>query len=85
MADINKCETCESQEGFTASTGSCPLWMSDGRSFGDKVYNPRCQSQYQIQFDNQFQSNFEFRQFLMRNAEKIMQENALKASQSMQQ
>lgn len=75
MAEFKTCTTCK--EGTQSQAPfSCPLRMSDGRSFGDVVYTNRCEQQYQMQFDKQFADNFEYRQFLMRNADAIMKQNA---------
>ncbi len=72
------CETCKVQ-GQDVNHGSCPLWMADGRSFGDVVYKPRCQQQYQ-QYQNEFATNFDYRLFLIQNAESLMKQNMEKAS-----
>jgi hypothetical protein len=56
--------------------------MSDGRSFGDTLYGSRCDSQYQLQFDQGINSSFDYKQFLMQNAESLMQQNAQKAFMS---
>lgn len=68
MSEFQKCETC---------SFSCPVKMSDGRSFGDVVYASRCEKQYQMQFDKNFKSSFDYRQFLIDNAEKIMKQDRL--------
>lgn len=82
MAEFKKCTTCQQ----TSTTGAfvCPLRMSDGRSFGDTIYTNRCEQQYQLQFDKQFPSNFEYRQFLMQNAETLMKQNKDSAYTSLQ-
>lgn len=89
MAEFQRCAECEkpqseSERPTTNSVASIktksskcnPNFMADGRSFGDIMYKSRCTSQYQPQIDNNFQSSFEYRQYLIQNAEKIMQENS---------
>jgi hypothetical protein len=49
--------------------------MADGRSFGDVVYTSRCEQQYKLQFENKFTSNFDYRQYLIQNAEALMKQN----------
>ena len=68
MSEFQKCETC---------SFSCPVKMSDGRSFGDTVYTSRCDQQYQMQFDKNFRSSFDYRQFLIENAEKLIKQDRL--------
>jgi len=68
MSEFQKCETC---------SFSCPVKMSDGRSFGDAVYTSRCDQQYQMQFDKNFRSSFDYRQFLIENAEKLIKQDRL--------
>lgn len=82
MSDFKKCDTCTKDK----QTGSftCPLWMSDGRSFGDAVYTSRCEKQYQLQFDKEFKSSFDYRQFLIENADALMKQNSLNAFRSLQ-
>lgn len=89
MAEFQRCAECEKPQAtnplvatktFFAGKSKChPNFMADGRSFGDVMYKSRCTSQYQPQIDNNFKSNFEYRQYLIQNAEKIMQENSQKA------
>lgn len=83
MADFKRCTSCE-QGSKSESPFVCPLRMSDGRSFGDVVYTNRCEQQYQLQFDKQFPSNFEYRQFLMQNAEALIKQNSKNAFESLQ-
>jgi hypothetical protein len=75
------CQSCQVQ-GQDVSQGTCPLWMADGRSFGDVVYKPRCQQQYEISSSqNQtFASSFDYRQYLIQNADALMKDNSAKAS-----
>jgi hypothetical protein len=86
MADFNiayssgaSCKSCTKQ-GQDVVNGSCPLWMADGRSFGDFVYKPRCQQQYPEQFTN----NFDYRLYLIQNAEAIIKENSQVAGSRLQ-
>lgn len=75
MSEFQKCETC---------SFSCPLNMADGRSFGDKVYASRCEKQYQLQFDKSFKSSFEYRQYLIENAEALMKNDRTNAFHAFQ-
>ena len=79
------CQSCEVQ-GQDVPHGTCPLWMADGRSFGDVVYKPRCQQQYEISStqNQEFPSSFDYRLFLIQNAEVLMKENNTKASSRLQ-
>lgn len=76
------CTSCTKPQTGGVFVNDCPLRMSDGRSFGDKVYGSRCDSQYQLQFDQGLNSSFDYKQFLMQNAESLMQQNAQKAFSS---
>jgi hypothetical protein len=68
------CNTCEKKNS------TCPILMSDGRSFGDIVYTSRCEQQYKPVIEQkQFTNNFEYRQYLIQNAEILMKENEQKA------
>ena len=69
-AEYQKCETC---------AFSCPLKMADGRSFGDNIYASRCDKQYQLQFDKGFKSSFDYRQYLIENAEALMKKDRTNA------
>lgn len=75
------CQSCEIQ-GQNIENGTCPLWMADGRSFGDVVYKPRCQQQYENQ---QFPSSFDYRLYLIQNAEELMKENNQNAALRLKQ
>jgi hypothetical protein len=69
------CKDCATENG-------CPLWMNDGRSFGDIVYASRCETQYRPFIGDHLPDNassYEFKQFLVQNAEKIMQQERRKA------
>lgn len=59
----------------------CPYTMSDGRSFTD--YKSKCDKESRLLSGQEqaFQNDYDFRMYLTRNAEKIMEEqrnNALK-------
>lgn len=75
MSEFQKCETC---------SFSCPVKMADGRSFGDAVYASRCEKQYQMQFDKNFKSSFDYRQFLIENAEILMKQDRLNSFHAFQ-
>lgn len=75
MSEFEKCDKC---------TFSCPVKMSDGRSFGDAVYSSRCEKQYQLQFDKDIKSSFEYRQYLIENAQALMNNDRLKAYHAFQ-
>jgi hypothetical protein len=75
MSDNKQCTKCDKSKNWE----QCPLRMQDGRSFGDAVYGSRCDKQYQGQLDMQFNSSYEYRLFLQRNAEALMKKNAQKA------
>jgi hypothetical protein len=51
----------------------CPALMSDGRTFTD--YRPRCMVNDQIKKANQLTNSYDFRQFLIHNAESLMKAN----------
>ncbi len=51
----------------------CPARMDDGRAFTD--YRPRSTVDNMIRINNGIQSSYEYRQFLMHNATKIMDVN----------
>ena len=51
----------------------CPARMSDGRHFTD--YRPSCDVDASIRGDNNIGSSFEYRTFLQRNAESLMNVN----------
>jgi hypothetical protein len=76
------CFSCDfkTTQGQGVTYGSCPVWMADGRSFGDVVYQPRCGQQY----EQKFPTNFDYRLYLIQNAENIMKENTVKATSRLQ-
>lgn len=80
------CQSCQVQ-GQHVEHGTCPLWMADGRSFGDVVYKPRCQQQYEtsVHQTQQFPSSFDYRLYLIQNAEELIKENNAKAASRLQQ
>ena len=83
MSDFEKCTSCK--KDTNNGSFSCPVKMADGRSFGDSVYASRCENQYQMQFDKEFKSSFDYRQYLIENAEALMKhdrQNALHKIQS---
>jgi hypothetical protein len=85
MSEFQRCTECEKPQNtdYGGRENKChPNFMADGRSFGDQIYSGKCQSQYQMQIDNQIISNFEYRQYLIQNAESIMRQNIQKASQN---
>ena len=49
---------------------ACPYKMSDGRNFTD--YRPSCTIAYQKKQNNSFKSNYEQRQYLIKNANSII-------------
>ena len=51
----------------------CPYRMSDGRNFTD--YRTRCTIAYQFKEQNKFKSSYDQRQFLIKNADKLMKDN----------
>ena len=55
---------------------NCPPRMDDGRHFTD--YRPRCLLNNITRLNNNIRNSFEYRLFLSRNAEKLMQENRQK-------
>lgn len=52
---------------------SAPARMADGRHFTD--YRSSCLTNTRIQADNKVVNNYEFRMFLIRNAEQLMEQN----------
>lgn len=85
MSEFNQsCTSCtkDNQQQGSGEVYNCPLLMQDGRSFGDKVYSARCQQQYQVQFDKSIKSSYEYRQYLINNAEALMKQNSTNAFRS---
>ncbi len=73
------CATCDSQKAPRVDAKKnnvqkpCPMRMSDGRQFTD--YRTRCAIAYQMRKTNAFESSYDQRQFLIKNASSLMQEN----------
>lgn len=82
MTQPSTCTSCKRNN--TTNINSCPLWMQDGRSLGDYRYTPRCEQQYDVVFDDKLYSSFEYRQYLIQNAERLMKENFQKSVKSFQ-
>ena len=57
---------------------NCPALMSDGRAFTD--YRPSSDVNNMIRYSNNVMSNYEYRQFLINNASKIMEVNNMYAN-----
>ena len=51
----------------------CPAKMSDGRMFTD--YRPSCTVNNNLRSQNNSENSYEYRQFLIRNADKLMNVN----------
>jgi hypothetical protein len=56
----------------------CPALMSDGRAFTD--YRQSSQVDNMIQYSNNIMSSYQYRQFLINNADKIMDVNTMYAT-----
>ena len=87
MSDIKTCDSCTkgNQEYQSQQVGpvyNCPLLMQDGRSFGDMIYSSRCKTQYQVQIDRSIKSSYEYRQYLINNAESLIKQNSTNAFRS---
>lgn len=59
---------------------NCAPRMNDGRNFTD--YRPRCISNFQDLPPNVRNGSYEYRQFMIANAEKIIKDNRLKSYES---
>lgn len=83
------CQSCDAKTTMLnkveneVSNNTCPVWMADGRSFGDIVYQSRCDQQYKST-QNMFNSSFDYRQYLIQNAEQLMKENSQVATTKLQ-
>jgi hypothetical protein len=66
--------TCKKSNAMAGIDGEmCPNRMQDGRMFTD--YNPRCmQNQFAKEMNN-LPTNYQYRQHLITNGDKILQEN----------
>lgn len=85
MSSQQQCTSCHKPTALHYNEqDNCPFRMSDGRSLGDFVYGPRCEHQYQQQFDKGITSSFDYKHFLIQNAEQLMKTNAQKAFYSTQ-
>lgn len=62
---MTDCVSCNKNTKTT-----CPFRMSDGRNFTD--YTPKCTYAAYQQQQNKFKSNYEQRQYLIHNANKLM-------------
>lgn len=69
--DLKDCESCEpSNNKFFG----CPPLMSDGRHFTD--YRPRCNIIHDmVKREDKNMSSYEYRQYLISNADSIMEKN----------
>ena len=56
----------------------CPARMDDGRSFTD--YRPSSDVENMIQYSNNIMSSYQYRQFLIHNADEIMSVNTMYSS-----
>lgn len=72
-APLKTCEDCKRPSNNKSF--NCPERMADGRLFTD--YRPRCAQQYLDKINNQLQSSYDHRMFLIQNADDIMKKNAL--------
>lgn len=79
MSEFKSCDSCTKGTQQQGEANNCPLLMQDGRSFGDMVYTARCQQQYQVRFDHKINSSYEYRQYLINNAEALMKQNSTNA------
>lgn len=76
MSSSSTCQDCKRSPSTGAVVSDCPYRMADGRHFTD--YNTRC-GQNQFTQREKLPSNYEYRMFLISNAEKLIQENRDKA------
>jgi hypothetical protein len=68
------CTSCEKpSQKDVKNEVQCPMRMSDGRNFTD--YRTKCTVDYQKKTANLFKSNFEERQYLIHNANRLMKEH----------
>ena len=68
MNNNNTCNKTSNNKYF-----NCPARMDDGRSFTD--YRPSSDVEDMIRYSNNTMSSYEYRQFLIHNADKIMNVN----------
>ena len=71
--------TCQGgcQRSSSSDKESCPFRMADGRHFTD--YRTRCSQTQSWRQDLNFPSSYDFRMYLTRNAEKIIEQNSMQA------
>ena len=67
MASCSDCETASDNKW-----NMCPPRMSDGRHFTD--YKPRC-AVFESTVNNNVMNSYDFRQYMIHNAEALMQKN----------
>ena len=72
LASCSSCDKASENKFF-----NCPPKMSDGRHFTD--YRPRCAVNYPTEFKDAPLSSYDYRQYLIQNAEKLMTANYEKA------
>ena len=65
---MNNCNKTSNNKYF-----DCPARMDDGRTFTD--YRPSCSVDDMIRYSNNVMSSYEYRQFLIHNADNIMNVN----------
>jgi hypothetical protein len=65
---MSQCIDCSQNKSSDTKYPSCPAKMSDGRHFTD--YRPRCITNSQ----NMSVGSYEFRQYMINNAEKLLEE-----------
>lgn len=68
MNNNNNCNKTSNNKYF-----NCPARMDDGRAFTD--YRPSSDVENMIQYSNNIMSSYQYRQFLIHNADKIMNVN----------
>jgi hypothetical protein len=73
FSNNNTCNKTSNNKYF-----ECPALMEDGRAFTD--YRPSSDVENMIQYSNNIMSSYEYRQFLINNANKIMDVNTMYAS-----
>lgn len=72
-ASLKTCEDC--QRPSDNKSFNCPERMADGRLFTD--YRPRCAQQYLDKINNKLTSSYDYRLYMITNAEEIMKQNAI--------
>lgn len=74
MSTGSDCQSCGVRPTNNTTFFSCPARMNDGRNYTN--YGPRCQTQYLPEFTNKIQSSYDYRQFLIHNANDLIARNA---------